>query len=395
MTDESFRTLTEELRARADDVAPAPHLAAAARGRAQHLRTRRRVVVSAVAAVALIVAAPGVLSVTTDDAGPPPADRPSPTRLEPTPSPDPQGTTTLTLDEMEQAAAPDIGWTENATFHTSHGRDVTFPESVQHPASSGDGGAGQLLADEPAVVFSEGGSVPGYGPAVSADGNLLARTYYEDTVSGLVVTPAEEPASGGASLHEEIPAGQRIEPVGFLGDDDLVSNVYDDGMPSGARRDRFDGEPTTPWDVDTVGAVSEAAQLVAGRTSASDDGSCWAVLPADGGRPLWETCDYSLDHFNPDGGLLLAGPAYRSGAGDTVIGVLDARTGDVVHEFETPRDGFVVDTAFESETEILAVVAEGNESAIVRCDVGGDCERATRIADTDGVGSPFGLARQP
>lgn len=395
MTDEILRTLTRSLHEHAKDVDGAPSLAAGARRRARHIQVRRRVTAGTVAAVALVAAVPTALSVgDATRTTPPPADTPTPTHVSPAPPP---GTTTIALTGLEAAPEPATGWVEGTTFHRADGREITFPDRVNGPAAYGDGAVGQYSASVPTLLFANGDVIPGYGPAVSTDRSRVAWFFDERDTAGLVVSPVDEAGNADNSPVTTVAKGTRLQPVGLVGDREVVSNVLGpNGQAEGARIDVVGGESTqTPWEVDLVSTVSESAQLVAGRTSATDSGSCWAVLPTDGGAAVSETCDYSLDHFSPDGRHLLAGPAYRSGAGDSSIAVLDAGTAEPVHTFDVEGDGFIVGTAFEDDTHLLAVVWAENRSAIVRCDLDGGCERATDLADSPNMVPAFTLPCQP
>lgn len=377
--------LARVLREHAYDVNPIADLAGGARRRARRIQVRRRVVAGTVAAVAVVAAVPTALSLGgTTSTAPEPAD----------PMPEPGGTTVLTLAGLAEGVAPAIGWVDGTTFHRADGLDVEVPESVDDLVAYGDGAAGFDYSTGE-IWFSDGSSIPGFGPVLSADGESVAWYFDEGTASGIRVGPAQGGDSTDTAVASDIPAGVRVQPVGFLGDRDLVSNVYEQGESVRVRRDTFDGSSSTPWDVEMVSAVSSPTQLVAGRTSVTDFGSCWAVLPADGGAARWDTCDHSLDEFSPDGRYLLAGPAYRDGAGDASAAVLDAETGTVLQEFTRQGDGVILDTAFEDDEHLLIVLSDEGRSAIVRCDLDGECERATPAVRGGYPETPFGLGGRP
>lgn len=380
--------LARVLREHADTVHPTPDLAGGARRRARRMQVRRRVVAGTAAAVALAAAVPTALSFDgTSRTAPDPADQ----------GPEPGGTTTLTLDGLPEGAAPTVGWVDRSTFHRADGLAVEVPADVANLIGYGDGAAGFDYGTGE-IWFSNDGAIPGAGPVASADGTSVAWWFDEPGSSGLRVGPAGGDGDADDIAVVETPPGVRIEPVGFLGPRDLVSNVVEQGEAVRVRRDRFDSggtAPAHPWDAQLVSAVSQPAQLVAARTSVSDDGSCWAVLPADGGAVRWETCDHSLDQFSADGRYLFAGPAYRSGAGDASIAVLDAADGTVLQEFTRSGDGVILDTAFEDEDHLLIVLWDGGRSAIVRCDLAGECERATPAVPGGYAETTFGLASSP
>jgi hypothetical protein len=386
--------IVRELEARAADVHDAPDLAARARRRAARIRTRRRVGVGLAALTALAVAIPTGMTVVTALRDGPVERRPEIART-PTPTQGPTSTVTLDLSALPAGDAPSIGWVEGTTFHRADNVDVALPGRISDLVSQGAHGAVGFDWSIEEIWFSGGGTTPGRGPAVSPDGFLLAWSYDEEGAAGIAVSPAYGPGGGDRSKVVELSAGERVEPVGFLGDSVLVSNVVSaDGLALGARVDDFAGHTTGPWDVEMVSAVSEASGLVAGRLSVSDDGSCWAVLRAGGGTS-WEQCDFSLDHFSQDGRFLLAGPAYRDGLGDTTAAVLDARTGSVLLRIQMPRGAFLADTAFEDDGTVLLSAHDAGAWAIVRCDLGGACERASNLVEAADVDAPFGFGRQP
>jgi hypothetical protein len=323
-----------------------------------------------------------------------PAPRPTQGPTE-QPTPGPTETVTLDLSALPGGQAPSVGWIEGATFHRADGVDLELPGGVSDPAAQGAAGAVGFDWSSEEIWFSDGGTTPGRGPAVSPDGSWLAWAYDEAGTAGIVLSPAYGPGGGDQSKVVDLPAGEPVEPVGFLGDSLLVSNVVGaDGQYVGARVDDFAGQTTTPWNVEEVSTVSDASGLVAGLLSVSDNGSCWAVLEADGGS-LWQQCDFSLDHFSPDGRLLLAGPAYRDGLGDATATVLDAGTGSVLLRIQMPPGAFVTDTAFEDDGTVLLLAHDSGSWAILRCDLGGTCERATEVVEAADADAPFGFGRQP
>jgi hypothetical protein len=126
--------------------------------------------------------------------------------------------------------------------------------------------------------------------------------------------------------------------------------------------------------VDTLGPFRKVDDLasdgrVAGMVSASDTGSCSAVLNADG-RMLWKTCDYSLGRFSPDGRYVIGHPAYADGLGDSLVAVLDARTGKPLVEYRTNRDAFVTTTVWDSDGTLLSMLYD-HGWALMRLDRSG------------------------
>jgi hypothetical protein len=133
--------------------------------------------------------------------------------------------------------------------------------------------------------------------------------------------------------------------------------------------------------------------IVAGMTSATDDGSCSAVGPVDG-PAVWSTCDHQLGSFSPDGEHVSAFPAYFDGPGSSELAVLDAETGDVELDLRTSQEAYVAQVAWEDDTHLLAVVGEGPRAAVLRIGLDGSREYAVPPTKTEPYTSPFVLPAQ-
>lgn len=418
--------LAAELRRRSGDVLPTERLADRARSRARAFRRRRRVAIGTVTAATLAVAIPAALSLqgapqtaplpaSTPEvsASPTPKPRPTQTSERPsttppastTPPPTPGGSTTLSVDNLPAGAPPSIGWREGATFHRSDGGQVQMPDMMADPLEHGDSVVGSVLRfnGPPIVTFvAANGDVtashPGYGPVISPDRSLVAA--YDQQESVLRATKTGSGGTGPDVI--DVPDDQQLEPVGFLDDRTVVSNISIDNDDAGIRLDRFPtggaeaASVTPPWKLTAASAVSSAAQLVAGYTEITDSGSCSAVYEANAAEPLWSTCEYSFDHFSPDGRYLVGADDYRDGAGEGIVVVADARTGEVIHTYTI---GDVEGTAFEDNAHVLVSVRvpDGSDrlAALLRCDLAGACELATpvlRVSESDWA---YGLGQQP
>lgn len=130
---------------------------------------------------------------------------------------------------------------------------------------------------------------------------------------------------------------------------------------------------------------------IAGTLSVSDTGSCSAVESLEG-TTVWRTCDHSLGAFSPDGEHLLGGPAYRDGAGDRELAVLDATSGKVVLDLRTAGEGFVQQVVWEDSAHLLVTLSEGGRWAVVRIGLDGRREYAVPpVTAADPYESPFVL----
>jgi hypothetical protein len=135
----------------------------------------------------------------------------------------------------------------------------------------------------------------------------------------------------------------------------------------------------------------DARQRMAGVSSVSDTGSC-SMVGEIGNGTLWKTCKHSLLSFSPDSRHLLATSAYRDGAGDTELAVLDSATGKPVLDLRTADGAFVTQMTWEDDTHVLANTYEGGRWAVVRISLDGRREYAVPpVGGNDYDGSPFVL----
>ena len=116
-----------------------------------------------------------------------------------------------------------------------------------------------------------------------------------------------------------------------------------------------------------VGDVTEDGHMVA-MTSVSDEGSCWGRFEVWKKKPLWETCDHTLFDFSPSGERILAGPAYLDGFGQGSATVLDD-DGRVVAEWHSEGHAALLNTVWEDDDHVLALVFEDDAWAILRLNV--------------------------
>lgn len=134
---------------------------------------------------------------------------------------------------------------------------------------------------------------------------------------------------------------------------------------------------------------------LASQTSVSDEGSCSGVQRAGRDKLRWETCDYSLFGFSPDGGHLLAGPAYLDGLGFADIQILDAATGEETASFRVP-EGYIAGWTWESPDSALLVTYRDSWQ-MVRITTSGAAETALIWdgEDRDELERPWTLAMRP
>ncbi len=193
-------------------------------------------------------------------------------------------------------------------------------------------------------------------------------------------------------------AGQPISPVGYAGSGVLVYRT--DGANGRVfvldEKSETHEVPANPKLV-SAGGASETEGLVSGQIS-TPDGPCWAVVSYLTGNQTFNDCDHKLGKFSRDGRYVI-GTDTGDGAGPRDLAVLDAHGGDVLVEFEQPRDGRLTlgDPVWEDDEHVLATVTDGLDSKVVRFGLDGSMEVASGTVQVDDyyLPSPIRLSTQP
>lgn len=96
-------------------------------------------------------------------------------------------------------------------------------------------------------------------------------------------------------------------------------------------------------------------------------------------RTLWRSCRISPHAWSPDGSRALASPAYFDAAGTDRWWVIDGRTS----QRQTVIGGRLDWHAVWEDDQHFLTIAQGDtgQAAVIRCDVTGVCERASRLWD--------------
>ena len=128
--------------------------------------------------------------------------------------------------------------------------------------------------------------------------------------------------------------------------------------------------------------------LVAVQTKSNKDASgCFGVLDAAASiaTTVWESCDYSLGAFSPDGRHVLASSSYLSGDGPTSLAILDARTGAPVATFEPSGRTMVTlrGVVWESPETVVAVATQATTTSVVRFGLDGTLEETVDAVEGD------------
>ncbi|GAA1159191.1 hypothetical protein [Nocardioides aquiterrae] len=132
------------------------------------------------------------------------------------------------------------------------------------------------------------------------------------------------------------------------------------------------------YDEAALGADVRHDRVVFDRTDRGEFCLRVAVLSRPG-HTLWRGCGRYPHQWSPDGSLALASWSYFDAAGTDRWWVVDGRTG-APRSMITGRLDW--DAVWEDDTHFLTL-AQGEEggAAIIRCDLDGVCERASRIWD--------------
>jgi hypothetical protein len=384
--------LTRQLHAQVDDWHSAPLSLDDVQGTARTIRRRRRALATGVAAVAVLaVAIPAGLTLTDGPTRISPAPAPSPSEaIEPTPNED--GSFLLTLD-VPDGDVPATGYLvlDDQQLVTQDG-PVDLPGDFVQLAPYDGGWVGIRAGDyrptgTQLVIldadFQEVSSVPsGSSLAVSPDGSRVA--WVEARGNGADWTVVNAPADGSEQVRTPTSPDTQVE--GFLADDAVATSHFDD-----ATGDTYYGQATPEGEFDAiplegyqrVGGVSATSGLVAGQTKYLGDSTCSEVRNTDTAqdRLVYETCDYQLADFSPDGRWLIGYATYYD-LGSPTLAILDAATGDPVVEYVSSRKqseaAVVLAAAWEDDDTVIAVVNQGGEQAVLRLESDGT---ATRVSD--------------
>lgn len=390
--------LARTLRQRSDTMAGRGLDLDAVRGRALGIRRRRRVVTGMVAAAVLAVALPVGLDAVQDSrrTAPVPA-APSPTGVD---SPDgPSGPVTLDAASAPRGADPSIGYLTDSVLHTPDGTttDLERPLSGLAP-HGGEGWVGYDWADGFTYFLDADGRVvdsrPGTGTAVAADGSDLAYTVRATGGRDLVLDSTDGSRS---ALTTTVAPGGELEPVGFVGPGRAAYtvDVGRDGVEVGITD--FERRPVLVEGLLTAHGADAATGVLSGYTSIDElaPGSCSAVLDPAAGRRVWQTCDYTLGRFSPDGGYVLGEDAYLDGIGNTQAAILDATDGTLLVEYVAPDRAFTQRLVWESEATALVTVHQEGTWYLLRLRPDGTVEQALDPVEADEMSNPWDFVARP
>jgi hypothetical protein len=407
--------LTRTLREQADHIGGHPIDLDTVRGRARTIQRRRRGGTAAVAAAVLAVVVPVGITFAGgwNNAAPQPAPPVEPT-IEPAPQQE-DGSFLLDIEEAPQGAAPQVPYIviDDNRLSTPEG-SFELPDGIVQLAPYGDGwmaiqagdygGIGTRVVELDRNFEPTGDAVlpeprlSGSSLVANADGSRLGWVELDGETPLLV----NAPTGGGTTIRTRVPGDRHTStsPLGFLADGTLVFTTAD---PSTFENEfgyvTAAGEITSFRGFNTLVSTSEATGLVAGQTQFLGDGSCSGVTgPVAGGTLLWETCDYSLGQFSPDGRYIVGLAAYSDGPGSSSLSILDARTGEPVVDYRGPSGRTIsgVDQAvWEDDDTVLATVTQGADQTIVRAELDGALSRVAPTLQTADLSIEYRFPNHP
>lgn len=393
--------LSRELHERSQDVGGHPIDLAHVRTRARGIQRRRRIVTGTVAAAVLAVTVPaGVLAGDNlNRSQNDPVVQPSQSVTE-SATPLPDGPVRLTLDGLERGNDPKVRYIAGRELVEPDGAVTELDDDYTAVTPYADGWLASRLSGGLAFLDQDGQTQrtqAGSGFAADPSGTWVAYVTDAESQDGgteLVFAPT----IGAESAKARFPVAADVHPVGFLSPEEVV--WQGEGVTPEAGITPVDGAQRRLQGLRKVTAVNAATGRVAGMIRSTPDGSCSGVMEPDASTRslLWETCDYYLEEFSPDGRFLLGSDPYQSGSGFRSLTVLDAQTAEPLVELRQPRDGQVslTQVAWEDDRTALAVANEGTSWTVLRIDLGGGLEQATDIVEGDPYTDfPFWLTPAP
>jgi hypothetical protein len=382
----------DALHRRVDPLQRAPFTVGDVRTRARRIQRRRAIAAGAAVAAVLAVAVPVGLTMVgpTQRSDVLPAPQP----------PAPSVTGTQLVDPRSAPVVDDLSLPiidVVASTLITDGETIPLPGTFDTVTPYLDGWAAEAV-DEGVLTIQfltsdltvEDPGAPSGGLVVSPDGQRIAWTEYTGS-RWQVVTGDVAGAEGQVST--KFPPGPEsatVRPVGFVSATQVIASQNDgNGVET-----TYLADGSSPVEVPGLiraRSASPVTGMVAGLTSSEIEGSCSAVVDgtARTGAPAWETCDYQLGAFSPDGGLVVGFAAQGDGYGSRTVSILDAATGETVVDFEVAAKRRQVvgvnDLVAWEDEQTLAVTLNGADGKqyVVRLGADGTVERVAVDTPSD------------
>jgi hypothetical protein len=312
----------------------------------------------------------------------------------PTPSQSPSPTkaaavkTKINLAKLPQGRAPQVPYLTGRTVRGGAGGDVKIPgtEQIQAVARLGQDvlailskGAGTEM-----LKIQDTGEVR-HTPDVtqiltSDDGNAAVYIATRTNENGEELPGATVYLETSEVQEISVPDRYGVMPLGYVD-----GKVYfrAETKQDGSAWSLYEWTPgAKPVEVKTVAnptGLTADGRVAASMSTLTGSASCSNAIEVASGKRLWRTCDYQIHGFTPDGATAIAAPAYQDGYGDGLAAALDAKKGDLLHEWS----GVFRQTVAEDDQHLLLLADDGEETpaSIIRCTITtGACELATPLA---------------
>lgn len=387
--------LTRALQQQADRIDGHPIDVETVRGRARGIQQRRRVVAGAgvLAAIALVVpvaltSGGGLLS---DDDNVPPASG----------DPSPVGLVKADAASAPRGEDPAVPWMDGTVLHQPDGTTTDLGKAYQQFTPYDGGWAVVDLARGTTSFLAANGDVreaiPGHSLAVSRDGQSLARAMTAaagDQDIGLYPVSGVGP---GGYLSSVVSFDGTVDLAGFTGAQEVAYALTEPNGKSGAWVTDWEQDPRRLSGLLDVKAANQATGMVSGMTSIDEQepGSCSAVAAAATGQIRWETCDYTLEAFSPDGRYVIGTDAYHDGLGGTTVALLDATDGTVLVEYSTRDLGLTGSAVWETSSTVLMTTYQDGQWYALRLGLDGKMTQALDPVRAGDVDNPWAWGLRP
>lgn len=388
--------LTRSLREQADRVGGHPIDLDSVRGRARSIRRRRRIVAGAGVLAAVAVIAPIAVATSggllgSEENIPPATNVPSPT-------PTPVGRVEALAASAPRGDDPSVPWLDGTVLHQPDGTTTDLGQAYYDVTPYDGGWAAVDLGEGTTSFLDADGSVrqtfPGQSLAVSADGRRMASVL--NATGGLDI--GLRPVAGTESYLSSVVAFEgTVDLAGFTGPQEIAYTLTGAQGQTGAWLTDWEQEPRRLRGLINVRAANEATGMVSGMTSIQElePGSCSAVVAAATSQIRWETCDYTLEAFSPDGRFVIGTDPYHDGLGGTTVAILDATDGTVIVEYTTRDIGFTHSAIWETSSTVLVTTHQDGRWYALRLGLDGDISQALDPVRAGELDNPWGWTLRP
>ncbi|GAB3437363.1 hypothetical protein [Flindersiella endophytica] len=295
------------------------------------------------------------------------------------------------VGKLKQGVPPSVPYVLGGQIHDGE-RKIRIAGPYESPFFTPVHDGYLVLSDRVQLVDTTGATIRGLPminehatralPAVSADGRQIAWPEWD--ANGAQHKLVVGDATTGRILQEKVVTDVPFPyPVGFVGD----KVVFAAGLP--AENDKAFGKAvqqlgagvTGIWDPEsgqvsaldkagTARGVDDFGHILTGTNPAQN---CPAVYDAATGKQLWKKCGIEFSELSR-AGLVIGEEGNVVDERQTRTVVLDAATGRRLLQIEGSYSHSIV---WESDDDLLLLAGDRKGSAVVRCSLTGQCERAT------------------